>query len=112
MKLAQPNGPYVTVQDLPNAAGWGTIDEDSTIQTDVLKEAYLELQSDQTCADIVDDYNPATQTCAGTFEKAGACHGDSGGPLVVFDKNTGEPFLWGLTSFGPQIGLGMKQCEL
>ena len=112
MKLALPGGPYVTVQDVPNAAGWGTIDEDSTIETDVLKEAYLELQSDQTCADIVDDYDPETQTCAGTFEKAGACHGDSGGPLVVFDKNTGEPFLWGLTSFGPQVGLGMKQCEL
>jgi secreted trypsin-like serine protease len=112
MKLAVSGGPYVTVEDVPNAAGWGTTDEDSTIQTDVLKEAYLELQSDQTCADIVDDYDPGTQTCAGTFEKAGACHGDSGGPLVVFDKNTGEPFLWGLTSFGPQIGLGMKQCEL
>jgi secreted trypsin-like serine protease len=112
MKLAQPGGPYVTVQDLPNAAGWGTTDEDSTIQTDVLKEAYLELQSDQTCASFVNDYDADTQTCAGTFEKAGACHGDSGGPLIVFDKNTGEPFLWGLTSFGPQIGLGMKQCEL
>jgi trypsin len=112
MKLAQPGGAYVTVQDLPNAAGWGTTDEDSTIQTDVLKEAYLELQSDQTCASFVNDYDADTQTCAGTFEKAGACHGDSGGPLIVFDKNTHEPFLWGLTSFGPQIGLGMKQCEL
>jgi secreted trypsin-like serine protease len=112
MKLAVPRGPYVTVENLPNAAGWGTTDENSTIGTDVLKEAYLELQSDQTCASFVNDYDADTQTCAGTFEKAGACHGDSGGPLIVFDKNTHEPFLWGLTSFGPQIGLGMKQCEL
>jgi secreted trypsin-like serine protease len=112
MKLAQAGGPYVTVANLPNAAGWGTTDESSTIGTDVLKEAYLELQSDETCGAIVSNYDPETQTCAGTEDTAGACHGDSGGPLIVFDKNTGEPYLWGLTSFGPQLGLGLPVCSL
>ncbi|HEX5619113.1 MAG TPA: serine protease [Solirubrobacteraceae bacterium] len=112
MKLAVPGGPYVTVENLPNAAGWGTTDENSTIGTDVLKEAYLELQSDETCAAILPEFDPATQTCAGTPNTAGACKGDSGGPLIVFDKNTGEPYLWGLTSFGPQPGLGLPVCSL
>jgi secreted trypsin-like serine protease len=112
MKLAVPGGQYVTVANVPNAAGWGTTDENSTIGTDVLKEAYLELQSDETCAAIVPDFDPATQTCAGTANTAGACKGDSGGPLIVFDKNTGEPYLWGLTSFGPGPGLGLPVCSL
>jgi secreted trypsin-like serine protease len=113
MKVAVPGGQYVTADGVPNAAGWGTIDEDSKIGTNVLKEAYLALQDDDVCASFAgDDYDPATQTCAGTPETAGACHGDSGGPLVVFDKATGTPALWGLTSYGPQLDFGMKPCEL
>ena len=113
MPLAVSGGSYVTAEDIPNAAGWGTIDEDSTIGTDVLQEAYLALQDDDVCAAFAGaDYDPSTQTCAGTPDTSGACHGDSGGPLVVFDKNTGAPVLWGLTSYGPQITLGMKPCEL
>src|SRR5689334_3210223 len=46
MPLAVSGGSYVTADDIPNAAGWGTIDEDSTIGTDVLQEAYLALQDD------------------------------------------------------------------
>jgi secreted trypsin-like serine protease len=112
LPLAVEGGPYATVEDVPNAAGWGTIDEKSEIGTDVLKEAYLELQSDQTCAWYAEGFDPPTQTCAGTWEKAGACHGDSGGPLIVFDKTTGDPVLWGLTSYGPQLDNGMLPCEL
>jgi secreted trypsin-like serine protease len=112
MKLATAGGQYVTVENLPNSAGWGTTDENSTIGTDVLKEAYLQLQSDATCAAIVPEFDPGTQTCAGTEDTAGACKGDSGGPLIVFDRSTGEPYLWGVTSFGPQIGLGLPVCSL
>jgi secreted trypsin-like serine protease len=110
--LAVPGGRYVTQQGVPNAAGWGTTDEESTIGTDVLKEAYLALQDDAVCADFAPDFDAATQTCAGTPNTAGACKGDSGGPLLVFDADTGAPVLWGLTSYGPQLGLGMKVCEL
>jgi secreted trypsin-like serine protease len=112
MALATPSGQYVTKTGVPNAAGWGTIDEDSTVSTDILQEAYLALQDDDTCAAFAPGYDAATQTCAGTPDTAGACHGDSGGPLIVFDKATGKPALWGLTSFGPQLDLGMKPCEL
>jgi secreted trypsin-like serine protease len=112
MKTAVKGGPYTTPAGVPNAAGWGTIDEDSTIGTDVLQEAYLELQTGDRCAMFAPGFDPATQTCAGTFQTAGACHGDSGGPLVVFDRNTGERYLWGLTSYGPQVLLGLKPCDL
>jgi secreted trypsin-like serine protease len=110
--VARPGGDYVTVPNRPNAAGWGTTDEASTIGTDVLKEAYLALQGDDVCAHFARDFDAATQTCAGTANTAGACKGDSGGPLLVFDAATGAPVLWGLTSYGPQLGLGMKVCEL
>lgn len=112
MKVAVQDGEYVSKPDVPNAAGWGDVDEDSTVDTDVLQEAYLELRDDQTCAAFATDFDPATQTCAGTPEQAGVCHGDSGGPLIVWDKATGAPALWGVTSYGPQADLGMKPCEL
>jgi secreted trypsin-like serine protease len=112
MKIAVPGAQYVTKDGVPNAAGWGTIDEESTIGTDVLKEAYLALQDDETCASFAEGFDASTQTCAGTPQTSGACHGDSGGPLIVWDKTTGAPALWGLTSYGPQLGLGMKPCQL
>ena len=112
MKVAVPDGEYVSKPNVPNAAGWGDTDEDSTVDTDVLQEAYLELRDDQTCAAFASDFDPATQTCAGTPEQAGVCHGDSGGPLVVWDKATGAPTLWGVTSYGTQAELGMKPCGL
>lgn len=112
MQVAEPGGNYASKPDVPNAAGWGDVDEDSTVETDVLQEAYLELRDAQTCAAFTSDFDPATQTCAGTPDKAGVCHGDSGGPLIVWDKATGAPVLWGVTSYGPQPELGMKPCQL
>jgi secreted trypsin-like serine protease len=112
LPIARHGGDYVTVPGRPNAAGWGAVDEDATIGTDVLQEAYLELQDDDLCAAFAPGFDPATQTCAGTANTAGACKGDSGGPLLVFERSTGAPVLWGLTSYGPQIGHGMKVCAL
>jgi secreted trypsin-like serine protease len=110
--VAQPGGSYFTEPGVPNAAGWGAVDESATIGTDLLKEAYLEIQDDPTCAHFAPGFDAATQTCAGTANTAGACKGDSGGPLIVFDQATGAPVLYGLTSYGPQLGLGLKVCEL
>ena len=100
----------MTLEHVPNAAGWGAVDEEATIGTALLQEAWLELQSDQDCEPLSTD--PPAQTCAGTLDTAGVCKGDSGGPLLVFDDNTGAPVLWGLTSYGPQIGLDLPVCSL
>jgi secreted trypsin-like serine protease len=110
--VAQPGGQYVSPQNVPNAAGWGATDVDATITTDVLKDAWLALQDDDTCKNFAPGFDVATQTCAGTPNTAGVCKGDSGGPLLVFDANSGAPVLWGLTSYGPQLGWGMKVCAL
>jgi hypothetical protein len=107
MPLAAPGGRYVSPVGVPNAAGWGTTDENSTIDTTVLRQAYLQLRSDE-CHPT----DPATQFCAGSDETAGVCHGDSGGPLVMFRPHTGDPVLWGLTSFGPQVDFGLPPCDL
>jgi secreted trypsin-like serine protease len=110
--VAQPGGRYYTQPNVPNAAGWGATDEKAEIGTELLKEAYLEIQDDDTCAFCARGFDAATQTCAGTKDTAGACKGDSGGPLIVFDEATDAPVLFGLTSYGPQIGLGQNVCAL
>jgi secreted trypsin-like serine protease len=112
LAIATHGGDYVTVPGIPNAAGWGATDVHATVSTDVLQDAYLELQSDGLCAQAAPGFDAATQTCAGTANTSGACKGDSGGPLLVFDDATGNPVLWGLTSYGPQLGLGLPVCSL
>lgn len=108
-KAEQAANRYVSVPDRPNAAGWGRTDTKSTVSTTVLQEAYLRVHSAAECAANA-DFDAATQACAGTETKAGACHGDSGGPLVEFDAATGEPVLWGITSYGPQAGMHLDPC--
>ena len=100
---------YVSVPDRPNVAGWGRTDTKSTVSTTTLQEAYLRVHSAAECAANL-DFDAATQVCAGTEGKAGACHGDSGGPLVAFDVATGEPVLWGITSYGPQATMRLDPC--
>jgi secreted trypsin-like serine protease len=112
LPVATPGGDYMTVAGRPNAAGWGTTDEQATIFTDLLHEAYLALQPDSVCEAVAGGFDAATQTCAGTLNSAGVCTGDSGGPLLVFERATGAPVLWGLTSYGPQLGLGLPVCSL
>jgi Trypsin len=107
--VAQPDGEYSSPPGVINAAGWGDTDEASTIGTDVLKEAWLEIHDDDFCDDFATHID--TQTCAGTLTQAGACRGDSGGPLLVFD-DADQPVLYGLTSYGPQVGLGLPVCSL
>ena len=116
MPLARPQVEYFLDPVVPNLAGWGTTDEDNTLDTEILQEAFVtihDLTSEgiETCASYDPGYDPATQTCAVEFETAGACHGDSGGPLTVLDAE-GVPQLWGLTSYGPVAPAGYKECDL
>jgi secreted trypsin-like serine protease len=105
-------GRYTTMANVVNAAGWGDTDEQATQGTSVLQQAYLAIQPDDDCVQLVPFYDPNTMTCAGTPLTSGACSGDSGGPLVVFDVDTGERVLWGTTSYGPQALFGLPPCSL
>src|SRR3954447_11378009 len=101
---------YISYVDEPNAAGWGRTDAASTVDTTVLQQAYLRIHSAGECA-LVAGFDPATQVCAGTEGRAGACHGDSGGPLVAAAGATREPVLWGITSYGPQSTAKLDPCS-
>jgi hypothetical protein len=111
MPLARTGGKFHLEDAVTNLAGWGTTDEDNTISTDILQDAHVSIADDATCAQFDAAYDPATQTCAGEYQTAGACHGDSGGPLTVLDA-AGTPHLWGLTSYGPARPASYKECDL
>jgi secreted trypsin-like serine protease len=112
LALKSEHDRYTSYIGMPNAAGWGRTDERSTQSTVVLQQAYLRLHSSSTECTAIAGFDLATQVCAGTEGKAGACHGDSGGPLVAFDKTAGdEPVLWGVTSYGPQAAMRLDPCS-
>ncbi|RKQ86844.1 trypsin [Solirubrobacter pauli] len=104
MRIATGADNLVSPADRPNAAGWGATDTSGTEFTPALQQGYLQIWSAADCATVSSDFDPQTQVCAGTTGRTGACFGDSGGPLVQFDAITGEPVLWGVTSYAPQDG--------
>lgn len=102
---------YVSYQDVPNAVGWGAVDEASAVGTTALQQAYLRVHTTAECRSQVPGFDSAREVCAGTEGRAGACHGDSGGPLIAFDRATRQPVLWGITSWGPQDAAGLPACS-
>jgi secreted trypsin-like serine protease len=111
MPIAKPGGSYADTGGAPDAAGWGATDENGTAFTSQLQQAYEQVRAPEECSALIDGFDPGTQTCAGTNGQTGACFGDSGGPLVEIDNSTGQPALWGLTSYGPQEGAGLAPCS-
>lgn len=111
MPLALAGTTYGLDQTIPNAAGWGFTDEDATLETTVLKEAFLWIFADADCADADPAFDANTQTCAYMPNVAGVCRGDSGGPLTVLDQ-ADRPLLWGITSYGTQLLHGPKPCAV
>jgi secreted trypsin-like serine protease len=105
-------GGYRSDDGVPNAAGWGAVDEAGSKFTTQLQQAYLQIHTADACGAAVAGFDPSTQTCAGTAGQATACFGDSGGPLVKTDASTGQPVLWGLTSYRPAGGNGEAPCSL
>jgi secreted trypsin-like serine protease len=104
IRIARSGDSLVSPQGKPNAAGWGAIDESGQSFTPDLQEGYLQIRTAADCATVAENFDPTTQTCAGTPDQTGACFGDSGGPLIEFDASSGEPVLWGVTSYAPQDG--------
>lgn len=104
IRIGRSGDSLVSPPGKPNAAGWGAIDEAGQTFTPELQEGYLQLRTATECAAVAENFDPLSETCAGTFGQAGACFGDSGGPLVQFDGATGAPVLWGVTSYAPQDG--------
>jgi secreted trypsin-like serine protease len=105
-------GRYVSDPDLPNAAGWGAIDEEGGRFTPVLQQAYLKIRSAADCRERIPGFEADTQACAGTGGRAGVCFGDSGGPLVMFDASTHQPVLWGVTSSRPEADGDEAPCSV
>jgi secreted trypsin-like serine protease len=111
MALATTAQPYSSPANVPNAAGWGDVDQSGTQLTTTLQQAYLQVQAPEACSSLISGFDPSTQACAGTPGATGACFGDSGGPLVEFDA-AGQPALWGITSYGPQVDAGLAPCSV
>jgi secreted trypsin-like serine protease len=105
-------GSYQSADGVPNAAGWGAIDEGGTQFTTELQQAYLQIHTSAECAQLLGAFDSTTQTCAGTAGRATACFGDSGGPLVKTDAASGQPVLWGVTSYRPSPADGGAACAL
>jgi secreted trypsin-like serine protease len=105
-------GSYQSPDGVPNAAGWGAIDEAGKQFTPVLQQAYLQIHTPAECTSLLAGFDPSTQTCAGTAGRATACFGDSGGPLVMTDAASGQRVLWGVTSYRPAATDGEAPCAL
>jgi secreted trypsin-like serine protease len=103
-------GLYSSPAGVPNAAGWGAVDEDGTQIPSQLQQAYLEVRPSDECKSLISGFDPATQTCAGTKGSTTACFGDSGGPLT--ETASGAPVLWGITSYGPETDADDPACSV
>jgi secreted trypsin-like serine protease len=116
MPLATPAGVsdarYASPPGVPNAAGFGAVDEEGTELPNQLQQAYLPIRTAAECKAHVSDFDAQTQTCAGASGGDSACFGDSGGPLVEIDQPTGKRVLWGLTSYGPDSGPDVAPCSV
>jgi secreted trypsin-like serine protease len=104
-------GRYISDPTVPNAAGWGAIDQDGDTFTTELQQAYLQIHSTSECEQLIPGFDDATQTCAGTIDRTAVCFGDSGGPLVKLDAATRQPVLWGITSSRPEFDDGTAPCS-
>jgi secreted trypsin-like serine protease len=103
---------YSSPRGVPNSAGWGAIDQNGMHLVTQLQEAYLRVRTPGECGSLISGFDADTQTCAGTTGAAGACLGDSGGPLVEIDRTTGDPALWGVTSYAPERPVEVAPCSL
>ncbi|XP_070562115.1 clotting factor C-like [Ptychodera flava] len=105
LPLNDANNSVIDHYDLAVVIGWGkTYGKPSS---DVLKETYLPIVSQQTCVEACERSNVHVVTdnmfCAGyQIGLIDACNGDSGGPLMLQDERSQRYYLYGIVSWGRQ----------
>lgn len=97
-RLARPeDAPYFSGGQDGFIAGWGRLCFETCSYPELLRQATLEIRSQEECADIYGEYWDNGWVCAGGGSPD-ACQGDSGGPLEV-DSPSGR-LLLGVVSWG------------
>jgi hypothetical protein len=97
-------------QDL-RVLGWGVIDYDKSVYSDVLRGTDVQYIPNEDCREVVGFYRGYEKRyeekvidvtlCAMNFEDlTDSCQGDSGGPLLVLGEETDDDLLVGITSSG------------
>jgi trypsin len=94
--LPAPGDHHLIAPGTPTTlVGWGQLSDGTTPSW--LQSATLPVLAQERCASLGDDFDPATDLCAGS-DGLGACYGDSGGPL--FAEHEGRIHQVGVVSRG------------
>ncbi|XP_040277176.1 granzyme A-like [Bufo bufo] len=91
----------IAAKKICSVAGWGLTDSRKNTQSNVLREANLEIVDNETCKKAYSKIQQlifSSMMCAGPLKNRNddSCTGDSGGPLICDKKYVG------LVSFGPK----------
>uniref|UniRef100_A0A224XQK8 Putative trypsin-like serine protease n=1 Tax=Panstrongylus lignarius TaxID=156445 RepID=A0A224XQK8_9HEMI len=83
------------------ALGWGVIDPDTKISSNVLREVNLKVINTETCSKSYNEMrlNSRSQFCT-YAKKKDTCQGDSGGPLLWLDPELNRYTEIGIVSYG------------
>ncbi|XP_070561154.1 clotting factor C-like [Ptychodera flava] len=87
--------------DLAVVVGWGKTSNGRP--SDVLKETYVPIVSQQTCVEAYNRSYAVTDNmfCAGyQTGRFDSCDGDSGGPLMLQEEQSQRYYLYGIVSWG------------
>lgn len=94
----KPDDRFETAGTAVKVAGWGdTLPTLGNSLSRELREAELNVVSDDECDPSYFNFDPHSQVCAAALLK-GSCHGDSGGPL--FAAGPRGPVQIGIISYG------------
>ncbi|KAI8873728.1 trypsin-like serine protease [Ramicandelaber brevisporus] len=97
------------VNTLGTASGWGWINGNPIVRTNVLRKGFVQITHPDTCATnwgyMFKKGISQFCTLSKTNEQGAtvdACHGDSGGPLLIKDKSNQNVQI-GVVSFGQEV---------
>lgn len=100
------------------AIGWGQLKEEGRLARQ-LQQVDVPYISNKRCQELYQDIFPGSIqpsiVCAMYDDGVGgrdACAGDSGGPLFIHDQVTGQPIVYGITSWGKFKQMNIKCASL